>query len=82
MKHSQQGFSTIKTEGLLLPPELIARVADLDPKLPGIRPEDYNLPKGERINEATNRSWNRLTALWARFRKELEGGMKETLPPA
>jgi hypothetical protein len=49
MKHSQQGFSTIKTEGLLLPPELIARVADLDLKLPGIRPEDYNLPKGERI---------------------------------
>jgi len=73
MKRSQQGFSTIKSEGLLLPPELIARVADLDAKLPGIGPEDYNLPKGERINEATNRSWNRLTALWARFRKELEG---------
>jgi len=73
MSRPNQPFSTIKTEGLLLPPELIARVADLDPKLPGIRPEDYNLPKGERINEATNRSWNRLTALWARFRKELEG---------
>jgi len=73
MSRPNQPFSTTKTEGLLLPPELIARVAGLDPKLPGIRPEDYNLPKGERINEATNRSWNRLTALWARFRKELEG---------
>jgi hypothetical protein len=72
-RQSEQGFSTVKTEGLLLPPELIARVADLDTKLLGIRPEDYNLPQGERINEATNRSWNRLTALWARFKKELEG---------
>lgn len=39
MRRSQPSFSTIKTEGLLLPPELIARVADLDPKLSGIRPE-------------------------------------------
>jgi hypothetical protein len=73
MSRPNQPFSTIKTEGLLLPPELIARVADLDAKLPGIRPEEYNLPKGERINEATNRSWNRLTSLWTRFREELEG---------
>jgi len=73
MPRFSQPFTTVKTEGMLLPAELIARVADLDPKLPGIRPEDYNLPKGERINEATNRSWNRLTTLWARFRKELEG---------
>ena len=72
MTRSSQGFSTVKTEGLLLPPELIARVADLDAKLPAIRPEDYHLAKGERIYEATNRAWNRLTTLWARFRKELE----------
>ena len=69
---NSQPFATVRAEGLLLPPELIARVADLDPKLPGIRPEDYNLPKGERVNEATNRAWNRLTTLWSRFRKELE----------
>ena len=34
MSRPNQPFSTIKTEGLLLPPELIARVADLDTKLP------------------------------------------------
>jgi len=45
MKRSRQGFSTIKTEGLLLPPELIARVADLDVKLVGIRPEQCRLEK-------------------------------------
>jgi hypothetical protein len=42
---NSQPFATVRAEGLLLPPELIARVADLDPKLPGIRPEDYNLRK-------------------------------------
>ena len=63
MSRTSQPFATIKTEGLLLPPELVARVADLDAKLPGIRPEDYHLAKGERINEATNRAWNRLTTL-------------------
>ena len=63
MPRPRQRFATVKNESLLLPPELIARVADLDAKLPAIGPDDYHLAKGARINDATNRAWNRLTTL-------------------
>jgi hypothetical protein len=37
--------------------------------LPGLKPEDYHLGAGEKINEAISRSWTRLLSLWAGFRK-------------
>jgi hypothetical protein len=59
---------TIRTEGALLPADLLQRVADGDGELDGLRPEDYHLVSGEKINEATNRSWNRLLSAWKQFR--------------
>ncbi|MBQ7456879.1 MAG: hypothetical protein IJS54_04675, partial [Desulfovibrio sp.] len=53
--------------GALLPPDLLQRILDGDPKLPGMRPCDFGLADTERISEAINRSWQRMTALWARF---------------
>ncbi len=72
-KNDGLGFAAVKTEGLLLPRELLARVAALDAKLPGTRPEDYHLPPGERINETINRSWNHLSGVWKRFSQEVAG---------
>lgn len=57
-------FATIRTEGAILPPDLIRRVADADPELGGLTPADYHLPEGEKLNEAINRSWNRLLGFW------------------
>ncbi|MGD0358596.1 MAG: N-6 DNA methylase [Terracidiphilus sp.] len=37
--------------------------------LPGLKPEDYHLGAGEKLNEAISRSWTRLLSLWAGFRK-------------
>ena len=45
-------FQTIRSEGGLLPPDLLRRVLDPKAKLDGTRPEDYGLPQGERLNEA------------------------------
>jgi len=53
-------FTTIRTEGSILPPDLLQRIAAGDHGLDGLAPEDYHLAKGERLNEAINRSWNRL----------------------
>jgi hypothetical protein len=37
--------------------------------LPGLKPEDYHLGAGEKLNEAISRSWTRLLSLWLGFRK-------------
>jgi len=68
-------FTTIRTEGALLPPDLIKRVADGDAGLEGLKPQDYHLLPDEKLNEAINRSWNRLIGAWTSFRK-----IKEELP--
>lgn len=69
MPRSGKEFQTIHSEGGLLPPDLLRRVVDPKSNLPGIRPEDYGLPQGERINEAITQSWNRMCRHWAEFRK-------------
>ena len=51
-------FTTIHTEGALLPTDLLQRVLAVDPKLEGLSLVDYHLPAGEKLNEAINRSWN------------------------
>lgn len=54
----------IRTEGGLLPADLLARIHARDKDLPGLKPEDYRLPSGITINEAINRSWSWLQSLW------------------
>ena len=61
-------FQTIRSEGGLLPPDLLRRVLDPREKLDGALPEDYSLPPGERLNEVITQSWNRLRKHWAEFR--------------
>ncbi len=61
-------FETIRSEGGLLPPDLLRRVLDPKATLVGTRPEDYGLPQGERLNEVITQSWNRLRKHWAEFR--------------
>ena len=50
MPRHAQDFQTIRSEGGLLPPDLLRRVLDPKQKLEGTRPEDYGLPQGERLN--------------------------------
>jgi hypothetical protein len=77
-------FVTVRSEGGLLPPDLLARIAANDPEMAGLRPEDYGLPKGERLTEAASRAWANARAHWAAFRAtsgmlgERESGTSET----
>lgn len=63
-----QPFLNIRTEGALLPSDLLARLLE-GANLPGLRPEDYHLGAGQTLNEAISRSWSHLLSLWAGFRK-------------
>lgn len=60
-------FTTIHTEGALLPVDLLQRISENDKNLEGLNPESYHLAPGEKLNEAINRSWNRLSGLWGTF---------------
>jgi hypothetical protein len=60
-------FQTARTEGGLLPADLLQRIVDNDPTLDGLKPSDYHLAGGERLNEAITRSWSRLLGAWRSF---------------
>src|SRR2546425_2379330 len=61
-------FTTVRSEGAILPVDLLQRIAQGDPNLNGLTPETYNLLKTEKLNEAINRSWNRLLSAWTAFK--------------
>lgn len=60
----RSAFATIRAEGGLLPADLLVRIASGDTGIDHLSPEAYHLARSERINEATNRSWNRLCGAW------------------
>jgi hypothetical protein len=61
----QQQFSTIRTEGALLPPDVLQQIAS--GKTEGLRPADYHLPEGYKLNEAITQSWDLLKKHWKTF---------------
>ena len=65
-------FTTVRSEGAILPADLLTRIATNDPNLPGLTPDSYNLLKSEKLNEAINRSWNRLLNAWGTFKSSRE----------
>ena len=63
---SHTPFLTIRSEGALLPVDLLQRIVAGDSDLGGLTPGSYHL-SGEKLNEAINRSWNRLVGAWEAF---------------
>lgn len=72
-------FETIRSEGGLLPVDLLERLAAR--QLEGVAPADYNLIEGERLNEAIDRAWTRLRNAWSAFR-EAAGRLPDAAPDA
>ena len=68
MPRRTNDFQTIRSEGGLLPPDLLRRVIEPASGLDGIKPGDYGLPESERLNEVITQSWNRLRKHWVEFR--------------
>lgn len=57
--------TSVRTEGGLLPADLLAKIAAAEPDVPGLKDADFGLAAGERFREAITRSWNRLVGAWA-----------------
>ncbi len=67
-KRGQQAiFTTVRSEGAILPTDLLQRVAQGDTTLGGLTPDAYHL-SGEKLNEAINRAWNHMLAAWTVFK--------------
>jgi Peptidase S24-like/N-6 DNA Methylase len=60
-------FQSIRTEGGLLPSDLLRRLAEADPELQGLTADSYHLDSGARLGEVISRGWNRLLGAWAAF---------------
>ena len=71
----QNIFAAIRTEGAILPVDLLQRIAEGKGDLEGLSPEAYHLAGNEKLNEAINHSWNRMLGAWTAFR-----AFREKLP--
>jgi hypothetical protein len=56
---TRSNFTTVTTKGAILPAHLLQRIPD-GRNVDGLKPTDYHPAGNERLNEAINRSWNRL----------------------
>ena len=72
MSAARNLFTTTRTEGALLPADFLQHAAEGDREIEGLSPESYHLVPGEKLNEAINRSWNRLLGAWTGFKDASE----------
>lgn len=64
-------FTCVRVEGSILPTDLLQRVAAGDARLEGLRVQDYGLD-GEKVSEAANHAWAKLSAAWEVFKTARE----------
>ncbi|HNZ07430.1 MAG TPA: N-6 DNA methylase, partial [Candidatus Cloacimonadota bacterium] len=72
MANRDMTFASVQTAGQLLPNDLLQMIARGDTSLPGLKPQDYHLPAGVKLNEAVTQAWNRLLGVWKNFRELME----------
>jgi len=70
VKSALATFTTVRTEGSLLPADILLKIAQEDKDLGGIEPGSYHLDPNERLREAASRAWNQIQAAWVRFKAQ------------
>lgn len=58
-------FQTIRTEGAILPPDILRSIAAL--AVDGVSADSYHLPPNTKLNEAISQAWTALLAHWKAF---------------
>lgn len=57
VRRSHTTYAAIRTEGGLLPPDLLDRILNKDASLGGLRPVDYGLGESTRLMAAMSEAW-------------------------
>ena len=65
-KSQRAAFSAIRSEGSLLPLDILQRIAQFDTSLGGLTPEAYH-HDGEKLNEVINEAWMHVLRAWHHF---------------
>jgi hypothetical protein len=66
-----EAFQTIRTEGAILPPDILRRIVAQD-RVEGLTADAYHVPPGTKINEAISQSWETLVRHWHGFQEARE----------
>jgi hypothetical protein len=69
-RRGAERFTAVRTEGGLLPVDLLARLLARDASLEGLSEAAYHLTD-QRLHEAISQSWTRLGRAWAGFQSAL-----------
>jgi hypothetical protein len=67
MPRRPRDYQGVRSEGGLLPPDILQRLTDPQRPLEGLEPHSYGLHQSERLNDAITQSWNRLQKHWRDF---------------
>lgn len=57
----------IRSEGNLLPADMLMHILHRDRGIPGLTEDDYHLIGGVRLTEAINQSWQKMQTVWTNF---------------
>lgn len=57
----------VRSEGNLLPADMLVHILNRDSKLPGMSEDDYHLIGGVQLKEAINQSWQKMQTVWKSF---------------
>ena len=71
-KSQRSAFSSIRSEGALLPLDILQRIAQFDTSLGGLTAEAYH-HEGEKLNEVINEAWTHVLRAWHHFQSARAG---------
>jgi hypothetical protein len=64
-------FTTIRSEGGLLPSDLLALIASGDKSVPGVEPADYHFSSETMVRQKINHEWQLLCTAWKNYTARL-----------
>ena len=71
-KSQRSAFSSIRSEGALLPLDILQHIAQFDTSLGGLTAEAYH-HEGEKLNEVINEAWTHVLRAWHHFQTARAG---------
>jgi len=71
-KYQRSVFSSIRSEGALLPLDILQRIGQFDASLGGLTAEAYH-HEGEKLNEVINEAWTHVLRAWHNFQTARAG---------
>src|SRR5260221_2355063 len=71
-KYQRSAFSSIRSEGVLLPLDILQHIAQFDTSLGGLTAEAYH-HEGEKLNEVINEAWTHVLRAWHHFQTARAG---------